>query len=71
MLRAVRCVLLSGGVLGLNFLRMFEVEICQDRKRMAFHPPGHIDKGVLDVAGMAVLHCDVLKGRHGGGGAGS
>ncbi|PNW71912.1 hypothetical protein CHLRE_16g668050v5 [Chlamydomonas reinhardtii] len=51
-----------GGVLGLNFLRMFEVEICQDRKRMAFHPPGHIDKGVLDVAGMAVLHCDVLKG---------
>ncbi|KAG2435840.1 hypothetical protein HXX76_007035 [Chlamydomonas incerta] len=51
-----------GGVLGLNFLRMFELEVCQDRQRLAFHPPGHIDKGVLDVGGMAVLHCDVLKG---------
>ncbi|GIM03551.1 hypothetical protein Vretimale_8301 [Volvox reticuliferus] len=51
-----------GGVLGLNFLRMFELEICQDRQRMAFHPPGHIDKGVLDVEGMARLKCDVLKG---------
>ncbi|GIL55136.1 hypothetical protein Vafri_10743 [Volvox africanus] len=51
-----------GGVLGLNFLRMFELEICQDRQRMAFHPPGHIDKGVLDVEGMARLNCDVLKG---------
>ncbi|EFJ46891.1 hypothetical protein VOLCADRAFT_92653 [Volvox carteri f. nagariensis] len=52
----------SGGVLGLNFLRMFEFEICQDRQRMSFHPPGHIDKGVLEVEGMAKLNCDVLKG---------
>ncbi|KXZ54893.1 hypothetical protein GPECTOR_4g965 [Gonium pectorale] len=51
-----------GGVLGLNFLRMFEVEICSDRQRMAFHPPGHIDSGVLDVDGMARLSCDVQKG---------
>ncbi|KAG2498190.1 hypothetical protein HYH03_003944 [Edaphochlamys debaryana] len=51
-----------GGVLGLAFLRAFEMEVCQDRQRLAFHPPGHIAKGLLDVRGMAVLQCSLLKG---------
>ncbi|GLC41545.1 hypothetical protein PLESTB_000703500 [Pleodorina starrii] len=61
-----------GGVLGLSFLRMFELEVVQERPQgpdgptergtLAFHPPGHIDKGLLDVEGMARLDCEVLKG---------
>ncbi|GFR52480.1 hypothetical protein Agub_g15050 [Astrephomene gubernaculifera] len=51
-----------GGVLGLSFLRQYEVEISPQLQRLAFHPPGHIDKGLLDVRGMTCLRCEVLKG---------
>lgn len=51
-----------GGVLGLSFLRQWELDVCQDRQRLWFHPPGHIAQGVLDVEGMTCLACEALKG---------
>lgn len=51
-----------GGVLGLNFLRTFEIEVDVAREQLVFHPAGHIARGYLDVSGMACLTCDALKG---------
>ena len=51
-----------GGVLGLNFLRTFEIEVDVPRQQLVFHPAGHIARGYLDVAGMACITCEALKG---------
>lgn len=53
----------AGGVLGLSFLKLFEIDIDFKRKRISFHPVGHIDSGLLDVSGTACLQCTPIKGR--------
>lgn len=49
-------------MLGLNFLKLFEIDINFEQQVVTFHPVGHIQQGVLSVGGMSRLTCTPLKG---------
>lgn len=46
------CMRCAGGVLGLRFLSSFQIELDPAAGSIAFHPVGHVERGVLDVSGM-------------------
>ena len=50
-----------GGLLGVQVLRCFDLDVDVAGNQLALHPAGHVELGLCDVAGMTPVPCRFTK----------
>jgi hypothetical protein len=50
-----------GGLLGVQVLRSFDLDVDVAGNQLALHPAGHVELGLCDVAGMTPVPCRFTK----------